>query len=149
MSNSLNRIRSLITEIEQIQKQGQKSLNLPVQATEVPQVQMPVTQAPVKEVVPVKESAPAPAHPGQSAPSVQSAPPVQQVSVPEVMAPAQPRKIQPAPESRVSVRWSAPVTLELQLPESDEVIEMKKVGDWIEIRFKDGKSFHIPFKSVA
>ena len=141
MSNSLNRIRSLITEIEQIQKQGQKSLNLPVQA--------PMEQAKLNEPAPMKEPAPATVHPVQSAPSVQPAAPVQQVSVPEGMGSVQARRIQPAPESRVSVRWSSPVTLELQLPESDEVIEMKKVGDWIEIRFKDGKSFHIPFKSVA
>jgi hypothetical protein len=55
----------------------------------------------------------------------------------------------PTVPGRVSVQWSGSVTLELQIENSNERMELKQVGDSIEIRFEDGKAFHIPLKAVA
>ena len=140
MSQSLNRIRSLISDIDQIQKQGQKStrsfafseshqiqseaIGVPAPA---PAVASGTVPAPVPAAeIPPKETAPAPA-------------PVQEMkSVKAVHR-----------ENRVKVQWSGEVVIELQLAESSETVELRQAGDLIEIHFADGKAFHIPFKAVA
>ncbi len=103
----------MVTEIEQIQKQGQKA-----------QVR---TQPPVEaKVIPFE-------------PMTARAPdPVPQAPV-EVAS----------PPSRVSLQWSGSVVLDLQFPHSSETLQLRQVGDLIEIRFSDGKAVHIPFKAVA
>ncbi len=139
MSQSLNRIRSLISEIDQIQKQGQKSHRSPggmdalvfaeqrsLAAAPVP-VPAPAAQVAAPGVAPV--AAPIPA-------------PVSEAKAPEP-APVS------APESRVKVEWSGTVILELQLSEADEKVELRQRNGQIEISFSDGKAFHIPFKAVA
>jgi hypothetical protein len=119
MSRSLNRIRSLVSEIEQIQKQGQK----PGRVISFP-------DPPLVAVAPPEPRVDQSSQPGP----VKLNPPVQ---------------VAPEPESRVSMEWSGSVLLELYLPQTAEKIQLKQVGEWIEIRFSDGKAFHIPFKAVA
>jgi hypothetical protein len=120
MSQGLNRIRSLVTEIEQIQKQGR-------QATARPEMQpagsRPAVEATVLPFEPAKPKA------------VESAVPV-------------------APETagtpgRVTLQWSGSVVFDLRFAESGESLQLRQVGDLIEIRFSDGKAVHIPFKAVA
>ena len=110
MSQGLNRIRSLVSEIEQIQKQGQKTQ--PRLPTQVEARVLPFEPAKAKPAEPVvSESATAP--------------------------------------GRVTLQWSGSVVLDLQFPHSSETLQLRQVGDLIEIRFSDGKAVHIPFKAVA
>ncbi|MBU6154544.1 MAG: hypothetical protein KGP28_09615 [Bdellovibrionales bacterium] len=111
MSRSLNRIRSLVSEIEQIQRQGQKA-----QA----RIQ---SEAMVLPFEPAKPKAVEP-----ESPAIAEA---------------------PAPPGRVSLQWSGSVVLDLRFPHSNETLQLRQVGDLIEIRFSDGKAVHIPFKAVA
>jgi hypothetical protein len=127
MSRSLNRIRSLVSEIEQIQKRGQLGESLQMsQSAIAPTPPLPPMEA--KEEVPVQISAP-----------TQAAAPV--IPLPE-------RKVE-AKEGRVSVRLSGSVVLDLQIEDSGERVELRRLTDGIEIRFSDGKAFHIPFQAVA
>ena len=119
MSQGLNRIRSLVSEIEQIQKQGQKA-----QVRQPSQVEARVL----------------PFEPVRSKPAEPVAP----------EAPETPK----TPESttapgRVTLQWSGSVVLDLQFPHSSETLQLRQIGDLIEIRFSDGKAVHIPFKAVA
>jgi hypothetical protein len=110
MSQGLNRIRSLVSEIEQIQKQGQKTqprLQTQVEARVLPFE--PARTKPAEPVVPETASAP----------------------------------------GRVTLQWSGSVVLDLRFPHSSETLQLRQVGDLIEIRFSDGKAVHIPFKAVA
>lgn len=127
MSRSLSRIRSLVSEIEQIQKRGQ--LGEPTQMT---------------QGITVAASAPAPVEAKDEVPvqihaATQAAAPV--IPLPE-------RKVE-AGEGRVSVRLSGSVVLDLQIEDSGERVELRRLSDGIEIRFSDGKAFHIPFQAVA
>lgn len=118
MSQGLNRIRSLVSEIEQIQKQGQRNSSHRNQ---------PEPEARVLPFEPVR------AKPVEVAPPAAS----EQVSPSEVTP------------SRVTLQWSGSVILNLQFPHSSENLQLRQVGDSIEIRFSDGKAVHIPFKAVA
>jgi hypothetical protein len=112
MSRSLNRIRSLVSEIEQIQKRGQLGDSLGITHGEMgSQGPVPVDASESATVIslPVKEPDP----------------------------------------GRVSVKLSGAVVLELQVEDSNECVELRRVGDAIEIRFSDGKAVHIPFRAVA
>ncbi len=118
MSQGLNRIRSLVSEIEQIQKQGQKS--------------------PVHRSQPEPEARVLPFEPGRAKP-VEAAPPAASEQ-------GSPSEVTP---SCVTLQWSGSVILSLQFPHSSETLQLRQVGDLIEIRFSDGKAVHIPFKAVA
>lgn len=117
MSRSLNRIRSLVSEIEQIQKRGQLGDSLGIthrDADSGPVATTPLSDDPAEgpgEVIPL--------------PLNRSDP------------------------GRVSVKLSGAVVLELQVEDSSERVELRRVGDSIEIRFSDGKAVHIPFRAVA
>jgi hypothetical protein len=144
MSQSLNRIRSLISDIDQIQKQGQRSTRSSggmealvfAEQRSLAAVAPPVVAPPVV-APPVQVAAPEPA---PQAPEPVSSPGPSPSPAP---SPA------PAPESRVKVEWSGAVILELQLSEADEKVELRQRNGQIEISFSDGKAFHIPFKAVA
>jgi hypothetical protein len=149
MSQSLNRIRSLVSEIEQIQKQGQRV------SRATPRFDL--SSVPAEEPVPAEPQSLAETAVSQ-APAIENVAPVRTEQRPEPVeeAPEEPaqgaapvERPEPAPESRVTVQWSGNLVLELLLPQNAERIEMKQIGDWIEIRFSDGKAFHIPFKAVA
>jgi hypothetical protein len=119
MSQGLNRIRSLVSEIEQIQKQGQKTqprLQTQVEARVLPFE--PVRSKPAETVAPEAPEIP-------KTPEAASAP------------------------GRVTLQWSGSVVLDLRFPHSSETLQLRQVGDLIEIRFSDGKAVHIPFKAVA
>lgn len=126
MSRSLNRIRSLVSEIEQIQKQGQKHISMHSQlhSRVISFPDPPIAVAPPE-------------------------PRVERPPEPEPVKLGSPTEVAPEPEGRVSVEWSGSVLLELCLPQTSEKIQLRQVGEWIEIRFSDGKAFHIPFKAVA
>jgi hypothetical protein len=113
MSRSLNRIRSLVSEIEQIQKRGQlgDSLGITHRNTEAAPTNPPVETQEEAEVIPLPLG-----------------------------------RIDPG---RVSVKLSGAVVLDLQVEDSNERVELRRVGDAIEIRFSDGKAVHIPFRAVA
>jgi hypothetical protein len=116
MSRSLNRIRSLVSEIEQIQKRGQLGDSLGIThrnefaagSVKDPVIETPTDQAEVIQL-PLGRGDP----------------------------------------GRVSVKLSGAVVLELQVEDSNERVELRRVGDAIEIRFSDGKAVHIPFRAVA
>jgi hypothetical protein len=135
MSRSLNKIRSLISEIDQIQKQGQKSTrSFAFSDSQLGQSESSVAPAP--SVTP-------------KAPNPDPAPvPVSQPSAPAMVAEVKPIPTVPR-ENRVKVQWSGSVVIELQLADSPETVELRQAGDLIEIHFADGKAFHIPFKAVA
>ena len=139
MSRSLNRIRSLVSEIEQIQKRGQLGESL-----QVPQsVSAPTgTPAPVElqDAVPVSVVPPAAAVAPSASPT--------QASAPAPVIPLPERKVE-VQEGRVTVRLSGAVVLDLQIEDSGERVELRRLSDGIEIRFSDGKAFHIPFQAVA
>lgn len=149
MSQSLNRIRSLVSEIEQIQKQGQRVSRSgsrydlsSVPAEEPALAEQPSTvESAVQPQVTTENVAPE-----RAESRVESAPEPKQEPA---SGPAPLARAEFAPESRVMVQWTGNLVLELVLPQNAERIEMKKIGDWIEIRFSDGKAFHIPFKAVA
>jgi hypothetical protein len=146
MSQSLNRIRSLVTEIDQIQKQGQKSTRS-FAFSESSSVQSEI--APVSNGAPMSKAAPLDLG---SAPVLAASPAVTPTpTLPKTSEKsAELKSIQPlSPESRVKVQWSGSVVIELQLADSRETVELRQTGDLIEIHFTDGKAFHIPFKAVA
>ena len=112
MSRSLNRIRSLVSEIEQIQKRGQLGDSLGI------------------------------THSGTTS---KGTGPVEAPEPAEVI----PLPVKERDPGRVSVKLSGAVVLELQVEDSNERVELRRVGDAIEIRFSDGKAVHIPFRAVA
>ncbi len=128
MSRSLNRIRSLVSEIEQIQKRGQLNSATSVSRSVTTERQPPDQEILVEAVEEVKIP--------PSEPILRLAPPTGSNVVAEK-------------KGRVAVQLSGAVVLELQIEDSHERLELKQVGDAIEIRFQDGKAFHIPFKAVA
>jgi hypothetical protein len=50
---------------------------------------------------------------------------------------------------KVSMQLSGAVALSLQIQNTGETIEVKQIGNMLEIRFADGKAFHLPLKLVA
>jgi len=137
MSQSLNRIRSLVSEIEQIQRQGQRSARPIRDSAPAPVSSIPET--PVQASVQSTVQAPT----AQAATPAPTPVPTPVASVTPIAHPA------PVEESRVRVEWSGSVVLDLQFPNSTETLQLKRVGSMIEIRFSDGKAVHIPFKAVA
>ena len=168
MSRSLNRIRHLISEIEEIQRQGQQvgrnALDRTANLKPIPETPkaLVMTQA-VPEAVTQPVVVPPP--PPVSTPEIEEEdpfaaldtvvgfpppPPLKEVA-PE---PVKPVSIPTAPTpvatgGRVSMQLSSQIVLSLQMENSDECVELKQNGDSIEIRFSDGKAVHLPLKSVA
>jgi hypothetical protein len=117
MSRSLNRIRNLVSEIEQIQKKGQLG-------------EMPSLTQCASPVDPRSDTR-------REAAELASA---------EVIPIRTESAVEPG---RVSVKLAGAVVLDLQIEDSSERVELRRVGDAIEIRFSDGKAVHIPFRAVA
>ena len=117
MSRQLSRIRSIISEIDEIQKQGQTEGK---------------------------------AHLQQRVPNFVTTPVVE--PSPEVIAPVYEMKPRPTEElknGKVSIQMTGNITVALQIENSDEVVEVRQIENAIEIRFVDGKAFHLPLKNVA
>lgn len=51
--------------------------------------------------------------------------------------------------ARVNVQLTGSVVLEVNVESSGENLELRQTQNSIEIRFKDGKAFHIPLKDMA
>jgi hypothetical protein len=54
-----------------------------------------------------------------------------------------------SPEGKVFLQLTGKIAVQLQLEHSEEIVEIRQLGDNIEIRFTDGKAIHLPLKSVA
>jgi hypothetical protein len=145
MSQSLNRIRSLVSEIEQIQKQGQRV------SRAAPRFDLSAVPAESESFPEPKSVSDAGASNSASIEKVvsESLEPRTEASAEAKQETGPVARAELALENRVMVQWSGNLVLELVLPQNAEKIELKQIGDWIEIRFSDGKAFHIPFKAVA
>ena len=145
MSQSLNRIRSLVAEIDQIQKRGQRA----TRTFSFPET-APNPVAIKSKEVPTAAPAPITNLALDAAPPEATVPPVSQVPAPSPTVEAESKPLgQTGAESRVKVQWTGAVILELELADSGERVELRQRGDLIEIHFSDGKAFHIPLKFVA
>ncbi len=171
MSRSLSRVRNLISEIEEIQRQGQQGGRSALERTmsfKSDEVVKASVQAPVQPLTP-------PVTPVQTAPIVESVAPVaQMVPPPKAEAVSQAAPVTPTPDpflglddvvsfdaknsgpeiesvqaGKVFMQLTGHVALQLQIEDSDEVLALQQIGNMLEIRFPDGKAFHIPIHSVA
>ena len=148
MSRSLSRIRNLVSEIEEIHRQGQQgrksastpSLN-PAPAPEPVSVPTPpLVEEYIPEASPVLElkTKPEPVDPFEALSEVVSLE-EHRTDVPEVAV----------SEAKIFMQLNGAVALSLQIADTGEIVELKQVGDLLEIRFKYGNAFHIPLKAVA
>ena len=129
MSRSLSRIRSLISEIEEIHRQGQQGghSGLSRSAQIKPQPVAPLKEIPSNE------------------------PPDPFLALADVVHLDESRDAlnETPSQGKVALKLSGTVTLSLQIENAQETIEIKQVGNLLEIRFADGKAFHLPLKAVA
>lgn len=162
MSRSLSRIRNLVSEIEEIQRQGQQggraALDRTTNQKPVPETPKPryLSQepAPLKSVAPQEPSV-------SNVFSVSQAP---QVDTPIAVDPFEsldslfaiptppPANLvvnKPENSGKVFMHLAGQVVLSLQIENSDEIVELRHHGGVIEIRFADGKAVHLPLKTVA
>ena len=138
MSRSLSRIRSLVSEIEEIHRHGQQG-----------------GRAAMTRTADLK--ADASNHEPVISPQAKAAPPLPE----EVQDPFEelskvvnlddhrdPFSETPK-RAKVFMQLTGGVVLNLQIEDAGETVELKQVGDLLEIRFLDGKAFHIPLKAMA
>ena len=126
MSRQLARIRSLISEIDGIQKQGQSrglQVAAPAQAPD-PAISSVLPVAPVEEKL---------------------------IQAPEAPPPV---AVQPVPQiGRIAIQLTGNVIVQMQIDEADETVEIRHVlnssQDMIEIRFSDGKAVQLPLRTVS
>lgn len=150
MSRSLSRLRNLVSEIEQIQRQGQQggkaALERSVNLKAVPEV--PYHSPLMQEVKVEKESLAAVVTPEPLVedPFLGLA---DVVDLEETRAPPAPAPKVEGPAGKVMIQLSGKIVLSLQVEHSDELVELQQLGNLIEIRFSDGKAFHLPLKSVV
>ncbi len=123
MSNQLSRIRNLITEIDQIQKLGQV---MPKVAESLPFPVMP-TEAKVNNEEKPLEAA------------------IDNL----VILPDAPQTEQAFVMGKVAIRLTGNVVVQLQIDDTNEVVEVSRIENAIKISFSDGKAVHLPLKAVA
>jgi hypothetical protein len=137
MSKALSRVRALVTEIDAIQTGGRKySSSVPLaravdavkalQSDQSSQFQassgaIPPMGAESGNVYPLNAGAGAAATP---------------------VAPA-------TPEGKILIQMTGKIAVQLQMDDTDEIVEVRQLGEMIEIRFNDGKAIHLPLKNVA
>ena len=182
MSRSLSRIRNLISEIEEIHRQGQQGGQAalkaasPILSVERVEIPAPVQSVPTQTfvsspvvVTPVAPAAPAPVPvtaavvavatptPASVAPIPKETPSTdpflelaQMVNLDEKHTPkTEAMKNEPTQEGKISMQLSGSIALSLQIENTGETVQVKQVGNMLEIHFADGKAFHIPLKTVA
>ena len=147
MSRPLSRIRSLVSEIEEIHRSGQQGNKprpqpLPISetkaATPVTETIAVTTQVKAREVNSAKEETDIFAALNEV------------VHLGKPLGVAEVREEQDQqPPSKISMKLSGPVSLSLQIEDSGETVELKQIGNLLEIRFEDGKAFHLPLKAMA
>jgi uncharacterized membrane protein len=126
MSRQLSRIRSIISEIEEIQKQGQSEGKAQLQQRpQIPLASTPIFTPPV-------------------APLADLSAPVFEFKPAAVNSTAE--EIKPG---KIAIQLTGNIFVALQIENTDEVVEIRQVNQSIEIRFSDGKAVHLPLKNVA
>lgn len=120
MSRQLSRIRSIISEIEEIQKQGQAEGRAQMQ------------QRPMVLVTQQEEPAVLPLDSESVADGVLEQP---EKAGQEV--------------GKIAIQLTGNIVVALQIENTNETVEIRQVHDSIEIRFADGKAVHLPLKNVA
>ncbi len=146
MSRQLSKLKNLVNEIDAIQRLGQKKA--------------PATIS-LKEVSPAKPELAITSAPTLTQGSTVEIPKIEKEVDRQIEQKAQeknPEKLaeklpEPEPISReagkVSLELSPNVSVKLKLEESNETVEVRQIGDYLMITFADGKSVHLPLKSVA
>jgi hypothetical protein len=166
MSKQLNRIRHLMHDIEQIQKHGQEQAR--VQGTGLPpappaaamtQAQpTPVLVTPPPVIAEVKAPEPVPAPVVAPITFAQDTilempPSVEQLIAASFKERVQVAAVPAATPAKIFLKLTGDVAVQLQIEETDELVEVRHVHQngtqFIEIRFADGKAFHLPLKNVA
>jgi hypothetical protein len=122
MSKALSRVRALVSEIDAIQTGGRRYATTSV----------PLMKA-VEEVKSL-QSNPVGAESGNvfnlgAAPTYSPTPAV--------------------PEGKVLIQMTGKIAVQLQMDDTDEIVEVRQLGGMIEIKFNDGKAIHLPLKNVA
>lgn len=122
MSKALSRVRALISEIDSIQTQGRGSYSALSSMKANLEELPPVTTQKVEfnNVLPL------------NAPTADPAP-VQAIT----------------PEGKVFIQLTGKIAVQLKLEHTEETVEVRQIGETIEIRFTDGKAIHLPLKNVA
>ena len=161
MSRSLSRVRNLITEIEEIQRQGQQGGRSALERTvsfKSDEIPKSVANVPLVDAAPPQPKIEAVKSPVVEVPKE---PVVETVNLPpqdpfedlDEVVRFDSKRPAPAIESvqagKVFVQLSGHVALQLQIEDSPEVLALQQIGNMLEIRFPDGKAFHIPINSVA
>ncbi len=164
MSRQLNRLRSIVSEIEQIHKTGQKRSSFGVQLSNetAPQALKPAVATPVEPTVPAARpdafvqdfsamlEAVTSSHLATFTAAITQAQAKEKME--EVLLDAKPEstpEVVPEIWPEVSMQLKGDVTLKLQVQETQEIIEVRRRGEVLEIAFLDGKSVHLPLKSIA
>ena len=138
MSKALSRVRALVSEIDAIQTGGRKfSSSVPlaravdaVKALQADQVSQFHTAS---QTIPPMGAEAANVYPLNTAPAAATASPV---------TPA-------TPEGKILIQMTGKIAVQLQMDDTDEIVEVRQLGEMIEIRFNDGKAIHLPLKNVA
>lgn len=166
MSRQLERLKNLVQEIDQIQKQGQtKGKEHFQKSAEVKSPSQPIlanTEESGPQLAQAKSSpsiarTESPSQ-NQAAASVSTLRAVESPgtvveswesmvaqSFPQATAPSPSFSATPA-QVTMELNWS--ISVKFKLEDSDEVIEVKRVHDQIELHFIDGKSVRIPLKAA-
>ena len=152
MSRSLSRIRNLVSEIGEIQRQGQQGAKPHTDRTQ-PSVISTTAENPSLKTEPASQpAAPYLASANQKGDAASPASSIDPFKDLENLVDLDTKRGPSAgavSEGKVFLQLSGHVSVSLQIEDSGEIVELKQVGSMIEIRFADGKAFHIPFKAVA
>ncbi len=52
-------------------------------------------------------------------------------------------------EEKILIQLSGKISLKLKLNETDQFVEVRQMGESIEIKLSDGKAIHLPLKNVS
>jgi hypothetical protein len=144
MSRSLSRIRSLVSEIEEIHRQGQQGGQANIRRAQVPPVELAPVMPPPKPVEPYSPE-PSPVLEVEADPFEDLAKVVHLDERRDDSLEETPRE----GEAKVFMQLTGAVAVNVQIGETGEVVQLKQIGKLLEIRFTDGKAFHIPLKAMA
>lgn len=149
MSRSLARLKNLVSEIEQIQRQGQQGGRAALERTvNLKSVPEPKFLAPEPRVQIPEPKVSAPITQSVAAPDLDD--PFSDLADIVDLGSKRPAASQKTDTvGKVMMQLSGKVVLSLQVENSDELVELQQLGNSIEIRFADGKAFHLPLKSVV
>ena len=165
MSRQLNRIRNLVSDIEEIQKNGQQSRGGFISPMLPPLLSTPEPMTPMAEPITEMKAEPRvewpPAEPKVEAlrPVIAEPPSREEKQSPPVVVPlttvSNSVSDQAPPVSepgRIVMQLSGSIMVALEIDGTHEVLEIRRMPpplNCIEIRFADGKAVHLPLKDVA